>query len=65
MNNTKELIELSLLIDLENGEVSIEEKGSYRNCTYEISYLNEISKCLDDYIKTYCYLGKGDTNGKQ
>lgn len=52
VNNMQD-INIEIKINLEEGEVIICQKGISDCCIYFISYLNELSKCISDYVEKF------------
>lgn len=49
----EDLLKIEITFNYDNGEVTICQIGGYDPCTYQISFLSQLSECVKDYIETY------------
>lgn len=49
----QDLLQIEITFNYDNGELTICQIGGYNPCSYHISFLYEISKCVSDYVERY------------
>lgn len=49
----QDLLQIEITFNYDDGELTICQIGGYNPCSYHISFLYEISKCVSDYVERY------------